>query len=285
MHIGLLSFVTDESMPIVELATEAEARGFESLLVPEKTHLPVSRRTPWPGGTLPEAYKRTYDPFVALAAAAAVTSTIRLGTGICMAVARDPIITAKEVASLDALSNGRFVFGIGYGWNAEEIEDHGVPFADRAAVLREKMLAMKAIWSDDEAGFQGEHVSFEPTWSWPKPHQQPHPPIVMGSRASAANFRDIAEYCDGWMPIEHFGQTIGKLPALRAAFEDAGRDPDALDVSVMLPFVDEDALDSYADAGVQRLVLSVPNGGVDEVLPALDAYLPLIERYASVKMT
>ncbi len=158
MRIGLLSFVTDESMPIVDLATEAEARGFESLFVPKKAHLPVSRRTPWPGGVLPDTYKRTYDPFVALAAAAAVTSTIRLGTGICMAVARDPIITAKEVASLDAISNGRFVFGIGYGWNAEEIEDHGVPFASRAAVLREKVLAMKAIWSGDEAGFQGERV-------------------------------------------------------------------------------------------------------------------------------
>ncbi|MEJ7584569.1 MAG: LLM class F420-dependent oxidoreductase [Acidimicrobiales bacterium] len=279
MHIGLLSFVTDESMPVIGLATEAEDRGFESLLVPEKTHLPVSQRTPWPGGVLPEDYKRTYDPFVALAAAAAVTKRIRLGTGICMAVARDPIITAKEVASLDALSNGRFVFGVGYGWNAEEIEDHGVPFANRAAVLREKVLAMKAIWAGDEAGFQGEHVSFEPTWSWPKPRQQPHPPIVMGSRASAANFRDIAEYCDGWMPIEYFGKTIGKLPALRAAFEQAGRDPDAADVSVMLPVIDEGALDQYADAGVRRLVLSVPSGGADEVLPALDAYVPLIERY------
>ena len=199
LRIGLMTFVTDQSMSVVDLAREAETRGFDSLFVPEKTHLPVSRRTAWPGGDLPETYKRTFDPFVALSAAAAVTDTIRLGTGICMAVARDPIVTAKEVASIDVLSQGRFIFGVGYGWNAEEIEDHGVPFDERAAVLRDKVLAMKAIWSADEAGYEGDHVSFEPTWSWPKPLQHPHPPIVMGSRASAANFGDIAEYCDGWM--------------------------------------------------------------------------------------
>ena len=215
LRIGLMTFVTDQSMSVVDLAREAETRGFESLFVPEKTHLPVSRRTAWPGGDLPETYKRTFDPFVALSAAAAVTDTIRLGTGICMAVARDPIVTAKEVASIDVLSQGRFIFGVGYGWNAEEIEDHGVPFDERAAVLRDKVLAMKAIWSADEAGYEGDHVSFEPTWSWPKPLQHPHPPIVMGSRASAANFGDIAEYCDGWMPIEYFGKTVELVPRLR----------------------------------------------------------------------
>lgn len=279
MEIGLMTFVTDESIPVVSLAVEAEARGFGSLFVPEKTHLPVSRRTPWPGGELPETYKRTYDPFVALAAAAAVTDTIKLGTGICMAVARDPIITAKEVASLDALSGGRFVFGIGYGWNAEEIEDHGVPFHDRAQVLREKVLAMKAIWSNDEAVYDGLHVSFEPTWSWPKPNQHPNPPILMGSRASPANFRDIADYCDGWMPIEHFGKTLDMLPALRAAFEESGRDPDDAQVSVMLPFVDHAALDHYADAGIERLILPLPSAAAGEVLPVLDEYAPLVHRY------
>lgn len=274
-----MTFVTDESMPITTLAVEAEIRGFESLFIPEKTHLPVSRRTPWPGGELPETYKRTYDPFVALAAAAAVTDTIRIGTGICMAVARDPIITAKEVASLDALSAGRFVFGIGYGWNAEEIEDHGVAFANRARVLREKILAMKAIWSNDEAGYDGEYVSFEPTWSWPKPIQRPHPPILMGSRASAANFHDVADYCDGWMPIEYFGKTLDMLPALRAAFERAGRSPQDAQVSVMLPFVDHTALDSYASAGITRLILPLPSGASRETLAVLDEYTPLINRY------
>ncbi len=279
MKIGVMTFVTDWSMPIVELAMAAEARGFESLFVPEKTHLPVSRRTPWPGGDLPETYKRTYDPFVALAAAAAVTSTINVGTGICMAVARDPIITAKAVASLDALSHGRFVFGIGYGWNAEEIEDHGVAFPERAAVLRDKVGAMKAIWSADEAGYDGEHVAFEPTWSWPKPVQHPHPPILMGSRASAANFGDIAEYCDGWMPIEHFGKTLAMLPALQRAFEAAGRDPDSVRVSVMLPFVDSATLDGYADAGVERLILPLPSAAAGEVVPVLDECAPLVARY------
>lgn len=279
MKIGLMQFVTDQSMPITSVAVEAEARGFESLFMPEKTHLPVSRRTPWPGGDLPETYKRTYDPFVALAAAAAVTSSLTIGTGICMAVSRDPIITAKAVASLDALSRGRFVFGVGYGWNVEEIEAHGVPFDDRAAVLREKVLAMKAIWTDDEASYDGDHVRFEPTWSWPKPSRQPHPPVLMGCRASRSNFEDIADYCDGWMPIEYFGKTIAMLPALRDACARVDRDPDTISVSVMLPFVDESALDAYADAGIERLVLSLPSAGADEVLPALDAFAPLVERY------
>lgn len=279
MKIGLMQFVTDSSMPVAAVAVEAEARGFESLFVPEKTHLPVSRRTPWPGGELPETYKRTYDPFVALAAAAAVTTTLRIGTGICMAVSRDPIITAKEVASIDHLSNGRFVFGVGYGWNAEEIEAHGVPFDERAAVLRDKVLAMKAIWTEDEARFDGEHVRFEPTWSWPKPVQHPHPPIVMGCRASTEHFADIARYCDGWMPIEFFGKTLTMLPMLRATCERAGRDPATVSVSVMLPFVDENALDAYADAGVERLVLALPSAAASEVLPVLDAHAPLVQRY------
>lgn len=279
MKIGVLTFVTDESMPIVDLAMAVEARGFESLFVPEKTHLPVSRRTPWPGGELPETYKRTYDPFVALAAAAAVTRTLNVGTGICMAVARDPIITAKAVASLDALSCGRFVFGIGYGWNAEEIEAHGVNFANRAGVLREKVGAMKAIWSADEAGYKGDHIAFEPTWSWPKPVQRPHPPILMGSRASAANFADIAAYCDGWMPIEHFGKTLSMLPALHRAFDAAGRDPHSARVSVMLPFVDRAALGGYSAAGVERLILPLPSAGADEVLPVLNGYASLVAQF------
>ncbi len=282
LAVGVMAFVTDQTMPVVDLAVAAESRGFESFFVPEKTHLPVSRRTPWPGGELPEHYKRTYDPFVALAAAAAVTSRITLGTGICMAVARDPILTAKEVASLDALSGGRFLFGIGYGWNAEEIEGHGVPFADRAAVLREKVLAMKAIWAADEAGYSGDHVAFEPTWSWPKPVQVPHPPVLMGARASAAAFRDIAAYCDGWMPIEHFGRTTSVIPALQQAFEAAGRNPAEAEVSVVLPFVDDATVERLAATdGVRRLILSLPTAGADEVLPALDVYTPLVTRFGA----
>ncbi len=273
MKLGVNTFVTDRSIAPDELAREVEARGFESLFVPEKTHLPVSRRTPWPGGPeLPEDYKRTYDPFVALAAAAAVTRTLRIGTGICIAAARDPIVLAKEIASLDTLSGGRFIFGIGYGWNAEEMDDHGVGFDDRHEVLRDKIAAMKAIWTQDEASYDGKYVSFEPMWSWPKPVQKPHPPILMGSRASPAIFRDIAEYCDGWMPIEFFGRSVEKMDDLRRAFDDGGRDPTDIDVTVMMPFVDEPTLERYIDAGVTRALLPLPSEGADAVLPVLDEY-------------
>src|SRR3989442_1091426 len=189
MHFGVVMFPTDYAMRVDDLARAVEARGFESLWFPEHTHIPVSRRSPWPGGpTLPKEYWHTHDLFVALATAAAVTTSLKVGSGICLLVERDPITTAKEVASLDFLSRGRVLFGIGGGWNAEEMEDHGTDFKQRWRVLRERVLAMKRIWTEDEASFEGDFVRFPPLWSWPKPVQKPHPPILLrgpGSPVSA----------------------------------------------------------------------------------------------------
>lgn len=279
MKIGVMIFATDQAMPITEVAREAEARGFESLFLPEKTHVPVSRATPWPGGDLPEFYKRTLDPLVALAAAAAVTTRIRLGTGILLAAARDPIILAKEVASLDLLSGGRFVLGIGYGWNEEELADHGTPFHDRALVMRDKIRAMEAIWRDDEASYEGPYVRFGRSWSWPKPLQRPRPPIVMGSRASSAIFADIAEYCDGWMPIEQYGVNVERITDLREAFAAAGRAV-VPEVSIFASMGDAALLDRYALGGADRVVLALPPAGSDAVIPALDRFAPLVDQYS-----
>ena len=201
MDIGAMMFVTDYSMRPDELARALEERGFESMWVPEHTHIPASRISPWPGGPdLPEMYWHTYDPFVALTAAAAVTTNLKLGTGICLMIERDPITTAKEVASLDLISNGRFIFGIGGGWNAEEMQDHGTNYRRRWRILRENILAMKAIWTEDEPEFHGQYVNFDKCWAWPKPAQKPHPPILMGGDGPTT-FDRVLEYCDGWMPI------------------------------------------------------------------------------------
>src|SRR5438552_2189646 len=192
MHFGVVMFPTDYAMRVDDLARAVEARGFESLWFPEHTHIPVSRRSPWPGGpTLPKEYWHTHDLFVALATAAAVTTTLKVGSGICLLVERDPITTAKEVASLDFLSRGRVLFGIGGGWNAEEMEDHGTDFKQRWRVLRERVLAMKRIWTEDEAAFEGDFVRFEPLWSWPKPVQKPHPPILLGGHGPRAPARGV----------------------------------------------------------------------------------------------
>ena len=186
MHIGVEIFPTDTTIGAVELAREAEAHGFESLWFPEHSHIPTRRTTPWGGREgappLPEFYWRTHDPFVALGACAAVTSTIKLATGICLVAQRDPIHTAKEVASVDSISGGRFLFGIGYGWNKEEMAQHGTPYLERRAILRENILAMKQLWTNDEASFEGDHVTIEPSWAWPKPTQQPHPPAQQSRR-------------------------------------------------------------------------------------------------------
>ena len=205
MHLGVLIFPTDTTLQPVELARAVEERGFESLWFPEHSHIPVSRVTPWGGRAgappLPEHYSRSHDQFVALAAAAAVTTTLKLATGITLVAQRDPLWLAKEVASLDVISGGRVLFGIGYGWNKEEMANHGLRYTDRRAIVRENVLAMKELWTKDEAEFHGEFVDFEPSWSWPKPVQQPHPPVILGGDAGPKTMRDIVEFCDGWMPI------------------------------------------------------------------------------------
>src|SRR5215510_15645073 len=233
MHIGAAIFATDYAIGPDELARELEQRGFESIWLPEHTHIPVSRRTPYPaGGDLPKEYWHTHDPFVALMAAAMVTTKLRVATGICLIIERDTIITAKEVASLDMLSGGRFIFGIGGGWNQEEMENHGTNFRKRWRVLRERVLAMKEIWTKEEAEFHGEFVNFDKIWSHPKPVQKPHPSILMGGDAPRM-FERVAELADGWMPIMRGDKNpVERIPALHEHLERAGRDPKTVPVSI-----------------------------------------------------
>src|SRR6478609_3446922 len=226
MDLGLTIFATDQSMDIVELAREAEARGFTSLWTPEHTHIPTSRKTPAPAGEpLAEEYKRSLDPFVALTAAAVATERLRIGTGILLPAQRDPIVTAKEVATLDLLSGGRLTLGIGFGWNEDELADHGVAMRDRRAVVRDRIKAMQALWSDDVASFDGDHVHLPPSWAWPKPVQtgadgRPAVPVLLGGAPGPKLFAHIVEYGDGWIPIG--GSGVGKsLPVLRQGMEDA----------------------------------------------------------------
>ncbi len=205
MEYGVFIFPTDSAIRPDHLAREVEDRGFDSLWFPEHSHIPSSRETPWGGvkdaPPLPEHYWRTNDLFVSLAYAAAVTERIKLGTGIALVAQRDPIWTAKEVASLDSLSGGRVLFGVGYGWNKEEMRQHGVEYTERRALMREKILLMKTLWTQEEAEYQGERIGLEPTWAWPKPSQKPHPPILMGAAAGPKTTADMVEYCDGWIPL------------------------------------------------------------------------------------
>jgi probable F420-dependent oxidoreductase len=275
MRLGVTMFTTDQAMPVSELARAAEERGFTSLYVPEHTHIPVSRRTPPAAGqdVLPEEYKRTLDPLVALAYAAAVTERLTVGTGILLAAQRDPIVTAKAIATLDHLSGGRFVLGVGFGWNVEEMEDHGVSYGSRRDVVREHVLAMKELWSREVAGFEGRHVSFEPSWSWPKPVGGP--PVLIGGAAGPKMFAHVAEYADGWMPIGGKG-VKDALPALREAYDKAGRDPATVRVVPFGTVPSKGKLDYYADLGIEEVVCSVPSASAATVLPVLDGYSALL---------
>jgi probable F420-dependent oxidoreductase len=280
MHIGLCIFATDYSIRPDELARAAEERGFESLFLTEHTHIPASRRTPFPGGgELPREYSHTLDPFVALMAAAAATRTLLVGTGICLLIERDTITTAKEVASLDLLSGGRFLFGIGGGWNAEEMENHGTTFTTRFRRLTEQVLAMKEIWTKDEAEFHGEIVRFGPIWAWPKPAQKPHPPILMGGE-SGHTLQRVVDFCDGWFPRGRVGERVlGGLADLRARASRAGRDMKTISVSVFGTASDEALLDRYAAAGITRAILRLPSEGRDAILSRLDRYAPLTAKF------
>jgi probable F420-dependent oxidoreductase len=277
MKFGITMFATDLAIDPASLAREAEARGFHSLYLPEHTHIPASRRTPPPTGepVLAEEYKRTLDPFVSLATAAAVTSGIRLGTAVCLVAQRDPIVLAKEIATLDRLSGGRVVLGVGFGWNREETANHGVDFRRRRALAREKVLAMQALWGADRAGFHGDLVRFEESWSWPKPLQRPRPPILIGGAAGPKLFAHIAEYADGWMPIGGAGVRAA-LPDLRAAVAAAGRDPARLEVVLIGTLPEPGKLAYYASLGVTEIALRVPSAPRDVVLPVLDDYAKLL---------
>jgi len=277
MHVGVHMFATEYSIHIAELAREAERRGFESLFVPEHTHIPTSRTSPWPGGpVLPQEYWHTHDPFVALAVAATATTTLKLATGICLVVERDPIVTAKCVASLDVLSGGRFLFGIGAGWNAEEMENHGTDFKSRFALMRERVLAMKAIWTQEAAEFHGQFVNFEPMWAHPKPAQKPHPPVLLGGE-TGHTLQRVVDFCEGWLPRGRGGFDIAPgLADLRARALKAGRDPKSISVTVFGTSPEPAVLARYAELGVTRVTFGLPSKDRETVLPLLDRYARLI---------
>jgi probable F420-dependent oxidoreductase len=284
MKYGLSFFPTDFAIRFDELARAAEAHGFESLLVAEHTHIPTSRLSiPTTGiRELPPQYSHTLDPFVALTAAASVTTTIKLGTGVCLVIERDPIITAKEVASLDLLSNGRFIFGVGAGWNQEEMANHGTEFKTRRRLMRERIEAMKAIWTQDEPEYHGTFVNFEPIWSYPKPVQKPRPPIIMGGQAPAAMRAAIA-YCDGWMPTVRGEAFFAKLSEFRRALASSNRDPRTLSIGAYYEptgNLDQDrrALARFAEAGVDRVSSWVPPESRDKALANVETWSKLIER-------
>ena len=277
MKIGVFYFPADYGINIVELARALEDRGFESLFVPEHTHIPVSRKTPFPsGGELPKRYAHTHDPFVALSFAAAATRKLMLGTGIALIPERDPIVTAKCVASLDQLSGGRFIFGIGGGWNVEEMENHGARYNTRFKLMRERILAMKALWTEEEAEYHGKTVNFDKVWSWPKPLQKPHPPIILGGETDYT-LRRVVEYCDGWFPRPGRGYEIKEqLARLHRMAEEKGRDPKTLSTSVFRAPPEKGTLREYEAAGIDRAVLEIPDESPDEILRVLDRYQPLL---------
>jgi probable F420-dependent oxidoreductase len=272
MKAGVHIFATDETIDVRELATDLEARGFESLWLPEHTHIPTSRESEWyRGRELPREYARTLDPFVALTAAALSTTSLKVATGICLVAQHDPILTAKAVSTLDLLSGGRFVFGVGLGWNLEEMRDHGVDPATRRSHVKETVQAMQGLWTEERFGYDGRFVSFSESWLWPKPVQRPWPPIVVGGRGSPRAFRDIAEYADGWMPdINMFRPE--KLPLLLEELAEAcrehGRDP--VPVSAMGGAADPQRIEELARLGLERIVFLLPSGTSDAVASALD---------------
>jgi probable F420-dependent oxidoreductase len=277
MKYGVVIFPTDYAIRPDELANAAEQRGFESIFFPEHTHIPTSRRTPYPlGGELPREYSHTIDPFVAMTMAAAATKNLKVATGVCLVIERDPIVLAKQVASVDLASNGRVIFGIGGGWNLEEMENHGTIAKSRWKLLRERVEAIKALWTKDEASYHGELVNFDPVWCWPKPVQKPHPPILLGSHGPHG-MRRVIRYADGWMPNagpgSKFPEQVAKLHELA---KEAGRDPKTIAITAFGAPPDRKTLDEYAAAGAERAVFFLPAAGADKVLPQLDQYAKLI---------
>jgi len=276
MEVGVLIFATDYTIRTDELAIALEERGFDALFLPEHTHIPASRISPWPGGAdLPKDYWHTHDPFVALAYAAAVTKKLKLGTGICLLAQREAIVTAKSVASLDMMSNGRFIFGIGGGWNVEEMNDHGVEYKTRFAQMREQVLAMKALWTEEDAAFHGDFVNFDASWAYPKPVQKPHAPVILGGETDYT-LRRVVDYCDGWLPRARNGfDAAANMARLKKFADEAGRDVSELSVSVFGAPADAGVLAGYAEAGINRALLTLPSAPRDEIMGLLDKYAPL----------
>ena len=282
MRIGAALFFTDYSMGPVALGRALEERGFDSLWAPEHSHIPVARTSPFPqGGELPKMYYDVMDPFVTLAAAAA-TERLLIGTGICLVVQRDPIQTAKSVASIDQISGGRFLFGIGAGWNAEEMADHGTDFKTRMSLMKERTQAMREIWTQSTASYSGRFVDFPEMMSWPKPVQKPHPPVLVGG-AFPYGARRAIDYGDGWLPHARrpaYGDVIEKFPEFRQMAAEAGREPESIPITVYGVAEDLDLLKRYRDAGTARVVFALPSAGPEALLPLLDRYAALIPELA-----
>jgi len=281
MDFGISYFATDEAIDPGEMARMVEERGFESLFVAEHTHIPTSRETPYPAGVpLPEEYWHTHDPFVALATAAAATERLRVGTAICLVVQRDPIVTAKSVASIDRLSGGRMIFGVGAGWNLEEMRNHGTDPERRFGILRERVEAMKTIWTEDEPEYHGRYVDFDPIWCWPKPVTKPHPPVLVGGNGRTVYDRVLA-YGDGWLPnrLGDDDKNIARIEKLQRLGADAGRD--SVPVTLQLAPRDPALLERYARAGVARAVYMLPAADRGEVERKLDTYTAAMEAYSA----
>jgi probable F420-dependent oxidoreductase len=279
MKFGVGLFPTEQTPPPAELGRMVEEHGFESLFVTEHTHIPASRQTAYPaGGELPPEYSRTFDPFLTLTAVAIATRHLLVATGICLVIERDPIITAKEVATLDHFSGGRFVFGVGAGWNVEEMRNHGTDAAQRFAILRERIEAMKAIWAEDEASYDGRHVRFEHIWAWPKPVQKPHPPILLGGNGPRVIDR-VLDFADEWMPnrIGSDDKMIARFQELRERAQEAGRAPIPITVAGLMR--DPARIERFERAGVQRGFFWLPSVGREELEPALEKYAAAAEHY------
>jgi len=275
MDVGVCYFPTDYGIGMTELGRALEDRGFKSLYVPEHTHIPLSRKTPFPGGgEIPKRYSHTHDPFVALAFAAAATKKLKVGTGILLVPQHDPIVTAKAIASLDQLSGGRFVFGIGAGWNEDEMNNHGIQYADRFNQMGDRVKAMKALWTQEEASYKGKFAKFDATWSYPKPYQKPHPPILLGGE-SDHTLRRIIDYCDGWLPRPRGFDPVEGAARLHKMAMEKGRDPKTLSITVFAAPPKADVLESYKKAGIQGALLAIPDASRDEILRQLDEWAPL----------
>ncbi len=283
MEFGVSVFPTASITPPGALAKEVEDRGFSSLWFPEHSHIPTSRATPWGGREgappLPGYYSETFDQFVALTAAASATVNLRLGAGITLVAQRDPIWLAKQVASIDVLSGGRFEFGVGYGWNREEMAQHGVNYTQRRALLREKVLMMKELWREDEASYDGDLLHLEPSWAWPKPLQKPHPPISLGSAGGPKTFADIIEFCDSWMPIPGRTDLPSKVAELRQQSEDSGRDPDSIGLGVFGARPKDDFIELLRELGFTTVLFQLRQDDPGDVGKSLDQFAEFADRH------
>lgn len=279
MGIGVMAFVTDRWMPLTELAHEIEARGIDSLFLPEHTHIPTSRETPFPAGEpMPDHYRRPIDPFVGLAAVAAVTSRLVIGTAVALVAQRDPIVTAKEVATLDWVSGGRFLFGVGFGWNVEEARNHGIDPLRRRRRTHESVELMRALWTNEVAEHHGEFFDFAASWQWPKPVQQPHPPVLLGASPTERTWDRVVDFADGWFSLTG-GRRFGEqAAALRQRAEDRGRDPGTIRLVTGTGRLDDETLDHYEAAGAEHAVYPIEVSDRDEVRAKLDVVAEAVER-------